>query len=365
MSMLYVLIVLVAVFAMASLALDFGRVSLAKTQLRIATDYAAKYAVQWISGGSGMALAKANEVAGDNLVDGQAITYASGDVTVGHWNSQSRVFTPSARPLNAVKVTHTAAIPLALGKQIKMETSRVRSSSVATATPMGIVGFNGINFKNSAFAASYDPAITKNPTSSSSYDNVTLYSDGYIGEQNNGTVKGDCITGPSGSVDPTFNVSGGTSKLASAIARPADPAWNPSGNPGGIPQNNYNHSSNSPLLAGTYWFTGTLRVNAKLRFHGPTTIYINGDVVQNDDIDGFQQLPANLKIYQIGANRTWTTANNIGMKAQVIAPRSAFTANNSWSFYGACMFESITTRNTASFFFDETLGSVAGISIVQ
>jgi hypothetical protein len=365
MSALYVVIVLVAVFAMATLAMDYGRVQLAKTQLRIAVDCSAKYAVQWVTAGSTQALARANAAAADNKVDGNAISFASTDVSVGYWNGQTRVFDLNARPRNAVRITSTATIPLALGRVIGKETSRVRAGTVVSCTPMSIVGLSGVTFKNNTLVASYDSNVQKNPNVSNYNSNATILSNGYIGDQNNGTIKGDVITGPSGSVDPGFSVSGASSKLSTAIAAPPDPAWNPSSNPGGQPQNNYTHGNNSPLPAGTYWFTGTLRLNAKLRFNGATTIYVNGDIDQRADIEAYQQTPGNLKLYVLGAGRTWTTTNDVSTTAQVIAPRCDLTANNGLNFYGACIFNTITTKNNAEFYFDENLGTVANVAIVQ
>ena len=364
MSLLYLTIIMAVVFGFASLALDFGRVQLAKTQLHIVADSAAKYAVRWVGAGATKAAQQANVVTNDNKVAGEKITFAAGDVQVGYWTYQNRTFTANARPRNAVKLTHVKAVPLALGQLIGKQSSRVRATAVASCVPMSIVGLNSINFKNNTFAASYDSSVQKNPNTSNYNSNVTLVSNGYIGEQNNGNVKGDCITGPAGSVD-TFAITGAIGKQGSAIPAPADPAWNPSSNPGGVVQNNYTHSNNAPLPGGTYWFSGTLRIHAKMRFNAPTTIYINGDVVQNDIVEAYQQTPANLKIYQIGAGRTWVASNDISMTAQVVAPRSDFTANNNWKFYGACIFHAITTRNNAEFYYDETLDSVAAVSVVQ
>ena len=365
MSVLYVGIVLVAVFAMATLAMDYGRVQLAKTQLRIAVDCSAKYAVQWVSSGATTALAKANDAAADNKVDGNTITFGSGDVTVGYWNSQTRAFTANGRPRTALRVNNTATIPLALGQMIGKDNSRVRASSIVNCTPMSIVGLSGIAFKNNTLAASYDSSVQKNPNASNYNSNVTLVSNGYIGEQNNGNVKGDCITGPSGSVDPGFNVSGSSVKQSNAITAPADPPWNPAVNPNGLAQNNYTHGNNTPLPGGTYWFTGTLRLNAKLRFNGATTIYVDGNVDQRADIEAYQQTPGNLKIYVLGASRTWNTTNDVSITAQIVAPRCDFTSINNLNFYGACIFNTITTKNNAELFFDEQLASVANIAIVQ
>ena len=93
MSILYVIVVMSVMFGFASLAMDYGRVQLAKTELRAATDSAARYGVKWVSNKNN-AFGHANLAASDNMVNGQPFSVASGDVEVGYWNPQSA----SSRP---------------------------------------------------------------------------------------------------------------------------------------------------------------------------------------------------------------------------------------------------------------------------
>ena len=154
---------------------------------------------------------KANAAAADNKVDGNTISFAASDVSVGYWNTQTRVFAANARPRNAVRITNTATIPLALGHMIGKDTSRVRASTVVMATPMSIVGLGGIAFKNNTFVASYDFSVTTTPTTLTASSNAALSSNGYVGEKNNGDVAATSTSGRRAPSTPA-----GTSPAASA-----------------------------------------------------------------------------------------------------------------------------------------------------
>jgi Flp pilus assembly protein TadG len=67
-TVVYVAIVLVAVMAIASLAVDLGRAQCAKTELHRAAYAAARYGATGIDDGT--AITKAIAAAADNLVDG-------------------------------------------------------------------------------------------------------------------------------------------------------------------------------------------------------------------------------------------------------------------------------------------------------
>src|SRR5687768_12864121 len=86
MSMLYVIIVMTVVFGFASLAMDYGKVQLAKTQLRTAVDSSARHGVQWVSGGKTTALPAVNAAAADNTVNGQPISFTNAQIDIGSWN---------------------------------------------------------------------------------------------------------------------------------------------------------------------------------------------------------------------------------------------------------------------------------------
>src|SRR5688500_18472135 len=82
MTIIYLLVMLTVLLALASFAVDYGRVQLAKTQLRIATDSAAKWGALGVKNGKSHVLARVNEAAADNTVDGRVPTFTLADVQV-------------------------------------------------------------------------------------------------------------------------------------------------------------------------------------------------------------------------------------------------------------------------------------------
>jgi hypothetical protein len=289
-------------------------------------------------------------------VNGLTHTFAAGDVQVGSWNEQTRVFTNNGTPRNAVRLSTVAVVPLMLGNVIQKPSVTVRATAVAkVAGRGGMTSLNGFEFKNNGFVGSYDSSLTTTPTEASAGGNVSLATNGNIEFQNNGTINGDLLLGPGGSVDGGWTITGTTTNQNTAIVPPAEPAWAPAANPGSITNGDYTHTGGT-LLGGTYWFT-SLTVNAPLTFSGPATVYINGNVTMdanNSPITAYNSRPANLTIYQIGPDRTFTAKNNTTITAVVIAPRTAFEAQNKIDFYGQFVFSSVLLKNTANFFFDES-----------
>jgi len=367
-AMLYVLALLTVIFALASFAVDYGRVQLAKTQLRATTDDAAKWGALAIKSGKNTVLSRCNAAAAENKVDGVTPSYALTDVQLGSWNSATRVFTNEGKPYNAVKLTGTQVVPLMLGSIVQKPSVTIRVTAVARTTSLGgVIGLDGIVFHNNAFIGSYDSSVTTAPTEADANSNAQVYSNALIEGKNNGTIKGDLLYGPSGSTSVSgWTVTGSTTALQSNISMPAIPAWSPTTNPGGVTNGNYVHNGGA-LNGGTYWFD-SLTINAPLTFNGPATVHVNGNVVvdgNSSDITAYESRPPNLTIYQHGADRTFTTKNSFVAKAIIVAPTSAFEAQNKADFYGLIIFKQITLKNTARIFFDETAAIERAAALVQ
>ncbi len=366
-SIIWVAVSLTAFVGIVSLAVDYGRVQLAKTQLQEATDAAARYASRFVAGGQSAAYQAASLAAGDNSVDGTPLTLQSEDVQVGYWNAANRTFTDNGTPRNAVKISaqrsaaRNDAISLWFASGLGRRTCDIHAESIVTGnSQQGMVGLNGITFKNNAFIGSYNSDVTTDPTEGSAGDGASLGTNASISVKNNSTLRGNLILGPSGSsgrLDPT----GGTITLLQEIAPPADPAWTPTGNPGGIPSA-WTCNSNTTLPSGTYWLT-SVEVNANISFAGPATLYVNGDIDVSGSITAYDSIPANLHIYQLGSGRSFSASGSI--TAVIIAPGSDFSTKNNFNFYGSCLFNTITAKNNADFFYDTSLGAVYGIALVK
>src|SRR5688572_28126062 len=117
-----VLVVLVALLAFASLAVDYGRVRLARAELQAAADAAARYAALGISNST--LDAKGIDAANDNTVDSSTLVLTNNDIDLGYWNVTTKTFTEGGSPSNAVRVTASRtesngnAVPLVFGQII-------------------------------------------------------------------------------------------------------------------------------------------------------------------------------------------------------------------------------------------------------
>lgn len=375
---MYTVVILIALCAMVSLAVDFGRVQLAKSELQTAADAAVRAAATGLADSTSQARSCAISIAAANLCDGTSIVLdPAGDIEFGAWDQQSRTFIPLSDGATAVRITarriaaRGTAVPLTFARVIGRSTCDVHASAIAIIKPAsagGFIGLNSVTGKNNLFLASYNSATTTNPTQASADSHGMLASNGTISAINANTVRGDISLGPSGSVSGTIVVTGTTNHLSEPIASPDDPAWAPSSNPGGIPQN-YTYSCHNPLPGGTYWFT-SLTINSDLTFSAPATLYVNGNIRVDAALTAAGSIPANLKIYQLGAGRTFSDSrsNNMQIIAQIYAPGSDFTAKNEATFQGSAIFGSMTFKNAADLYYDEIAGPPGGkilVSLVQ
>jgi Flp pilus assembly protein TadG len=138
-----VLVLFAAMVAFVSLAVDFGRVQLSKTELQAVADAAARYAAMGLQNdiqGQSAAASNARAVIAQNKVDGKEIDFrASEDLQIGVWDSNTRTFTPNndLYVANAVKVTlrktaaRNDAIPLLFASILGRNTQDVTADAVA------------------------------------------------------------------------------------------------------------------------------------------------------------------------------------------------------------------------------------------
>jgi uncharacterized membrane protein len=89
--LVYVTILMSAIFAFASLAVDYARVQLAKTQALRTADAASRFAVLGLVDST--YATKGIAVASQNSIDGTPVTLTAGNFVAGTWNSVSRTFT--------------------------------------------------------------------------------------------------------------------------------------------------------------------------------------------------------------------------------------------------------------------------------
>jgi len=366
----YSILMLVALCGLVSMGVDLGRVQLAKTELRSAADAAARSGVAGLATGVTQAKTDAAAVAAANNCDGSPVVIDQTlDIEFGTWNDATRTFTlltgGAQSSANSVRISarriaaRNTAIPLVFARVVGRNTCDINAVAIAKATfgpGWGFTGLNGITVSNNNYFVSYNSSVNPNPTLASAGNNAILGSNGVINVGNNDHLWGSVQVGPSGSVDPGLQVTGGTTQYTSSLTAPSMPGWTPGANPGGISQN-YTVTTSTTLPGGTYWFT-FFNIDHDLTFSGPATIYVNGNVVIDSDMTAYGNIPSNLTIYQLGSNRTFgdSKANKVDIVADVIAPGADLAMNNNLTFKGVAVFDTITTKNDAQFFVDEASG---------
>ncbi|HEV7300913.1 MAG TPA: pilus assembly protein TadG-related protein [Tepidisphaeraceae bacterium] len=375
--LVYVVVAITSMMAFASLAIDWGRVQLVKTELQRAADAAARYGASGLATSSATAVQNAILAAADNTADGSSVVLTSADVMVGNWNTTTRVFTANGSPRNAVQVTarrtqaRGTAVKLTWTGTVPGAPSSVNVGATATAYAEGSVfkGFIGLSSfvaKNNSVGVSYRSSSNVDPNPGNASTRGMFGTNGVMDGKNNGKVFGDLYLGPAGSNDG-ISVTGSIRSMSSAIPEPVLPAWNPGTNPNSIPQ--AYSAGTAQLAGGTYWFS-SLRVTGALSFSGPTTLYVNGNVDLSGSLLAHNSIPSNLRIYVLGSGRTFgdDSSNDVEICAQVLAPGAALEAKNNMKFRGRGIFRSIETKNNAEYYYDEDdgpAGPSSSISLVK
>src|SRR5206468_580775 len=140
--LIWAMIVILALCAIASLAVDYGRVQLVKSQLHNAADAAALAAGDVMLSDPVGARTVAIQIAQANKSENLLVKLdATADVEFGTWNPGAKAFTPLSSAMlnnaNAVRITARRtsargnAVDLPFAKLIGMNTCDVSASAIA------------------------------------------------------------------------------------------------------------------------------------------------------------------------------------------------------------------------------------------
>jgi hypothetical protein len=145
--LVYATVSLVVLLGMVSLAIDYGRLQLAKTELQAATDAAARYGVKSLFGGPSLVRSTVVSAAGENQVNGSPLVIDPiSDIEFGTWDSTTKTFTPlhgaDEASATAIRVTGRQsaargnAIPLVFGSLIGQRTCDIKSSCIVSTSAL-------------------------------------------------------------------------------------------------------------------------------------------------------------------------------------------------------------------------------------
>lgn len=188
-SMVYTSMMLVTLFAFSSLAVDMGRVQVAKTELRRAVDAAARYGATGLDLDAATAISRATVSIADNKVDGGSHTLVTAqDVRLGKWDTATRKFTvltgSDRDNANAIEVTGRRlksrgnAIPLTFARLLGIDTCNINN---VPATAMVIKSVKVDQY----IPATANPFLAGMPKGSSASLNNPHNSPDYAGDGKN------------------------------------------------------------------------------------------------------------------------------------------------------------------------------------
>lgn len=376
----YAMVMMVALAAFVSLAVDFGRVQMAKTELQRAADAAARYAAAGLATGVAAAQANAVAAAADNTVDGSPVILdVNQDIEFGVWDSLTRTFTPLSGPqwsnANAVRVTArrvTArgnAVPLLFASMFGQESCNVTASSTAAirstsrlyafaAREQIVISGNGDTDSYNSAAGPYSPS-----TAGSKGD---IASNGDIRLSGRSRIRGGAHAGPDGTLYRGNNVeiTGSTANLDSEMNLPdvdASPYAVNNDNsriPSSFIQSGSLRLSGNQTLnlpAGVYYFSGvSVSGNATLNITGPVTLYVTGDITMSGRANTSQNRPGNFRI-RVQGNGNVRISGNSNLYADIYAPGGDVTLSGNGDLFGAVAARNFRVSGNGSLHYDESL----------
>ena len=370
-SLVYLTVTVVALMAFVSLAVDVGRVYVAKAELQLAADAAARHAAAGLKDGVLVAQANAVAAAADNKADGRTVVLSPnlGDVEFGVWDDAARSFTVltgAARSgANAVRVSprltdaRGTAVPLTWGALIGLSTCDIKSVSAVAKAPTsapysGFLGINSVTLGNNGLVAGYD-SNSGAPGAGNISNTGNIGSNGQIDVGNNTAVRGDVFT-------DDFDQGSGSTLTGEQLDDLPPMSFSPTEDPGIPSAGNLTVGQDETLTlgAGTFHYTNvTLGHGATLTFSGPAKLYVSGSITLGNNRSSLvasDNTPGNLKLRLVGS-ASFEAGNDALIVAEIYGPQAQFQIGNNVEMHGAVIAASIAIGNNAVLYYDSRIGA--------
>jgi len=383
--LLWAIVTMVAVMAVVSLSVDYGRAQLAKSELRRAADAAARAGAYYLGDVTAAENAAVQYAAANTCLGDAVVLQKNQDIEFGDWDPALRTFTPltgsnrnyadSLRVTARRITTRQNAIPLMFGWIVGQQTCDVQAVSIVSIIPSGY-GLVGLNF------------IKLSGNSSASYwsDNGNV-----SGNAGNIASNGDITSTGTSTINGTVNILAGaktTGVSAKAIKTMSAPLSYPNGDaspysktindnamiqPAGTVNNtpDFNAKSGQTVTvpAGHYVFNNfTTSGSAVVNFTGPATVYYYGKFDMGAKTITNGNAPKNLRIVAIPKPDgkppgSLTLSGSSALYADVYAPQADVTLSGSGAIYGSVIGKSITMSGTSDIYYDLDLTPPGGSAI--
>ncbi len=153
--MIWSVVVIVVLVGIISLAVDLGRVQVAKSEMQAAVDASARHAAQRFiltNGNINEAITGARNAAGDNRADGATVSLSgsgntSNDVQFLNYNSATRTYTTlngnNRSSANAIRIATQRQVPLLWGSILGRSHSSVRVEAIASTSETAYIPVPG------------------------------------------------------------------------------------------------------------------------------------------------------------------------------------------------------------------------------
>ncbi len=371
--LIYVIVAMAVLVGFSSLAVDWGRVQLVRTELQRTADAAARYAVTGLSTSAALAQTYAITAAAENTADGSSVVLQAGDIVTGNWNTTTRVFVPNGTPRNAVQVVARRASARGTGVQLVWgrlwpgtpTVIDVAASSIAYSAPVstGLFGNyvnEGINMSGSAVMDSYN-------SKGASYASTKGANFSVAGNFNyanfNGGTKIDGKVYYTGNA-PNGTATGGKTKINSSdIPNSMKTA---STTPGGATNKGNYNGGNMTLNSGNYYFqnfsangNSTITINAN---NGPVRLYVNGAFSLSGNVS-FEYTqgtdPADLELHMV-ASAGVDLSGNVELHAVIHAPNSPMNLNGNSQVFGSINMKQVSLSGNVGVHWDTNLPTYGG-----
>jgi hypothetical protein len=374
--LIYGAISLVLFCAFVSLAVDFGRVQLAKTELRRNADAAARAAVANLGSGVTAAQDAAINVASLNPVDGGTITLdRTNDIEFINWDTSTGSFTiltgAAQSSANAVRVwsRRTTAngnpLQLTFARVLGRQTFDVSAFAIAFCQPQyAFVGLDSVTISGNGNVDSYNSSTGDYPPVTSDHRG-SLASNGSINLAGNAVIDGDTYlpAGKSVSQSGESTILGSQKVLTQTMVYSA-PTLPASYTPLGAVTST---GGDIYLPAGDYYATSVnVSGGATMYFQGPVRLYISGDMTMSGAFfNTYQNKPGNLQIFML-SSRSISLSGQAALYARIYAPLSALTQSGKANVYGSIIAKTLTFSGSwdGGVHFDEA-GSGSRITLVR
>jgi Flp pilus assembly protein TadG len=368
-ALLTVALVMPVLLGMCALAVDFGRIQVAKMQLENALDAASRYAATGCVDNT--AVTKAIAAASQNNFGTSPLVLTSADVSVGKYDSATATFTVNGTPANAVRIRVTRAsgrsVQMSLAQAIGLNSiavsgdvfaydANVGAASNPTGAVKGFVGINYFNVNGPLTIQAWDSQTGTTTNTATAW--ASAQTNGGSNLNNGVNIQGTLQTSSSVNMNGATiskGITGSPGNLSSLYPAPIVPG-------GATNMGNYNGPAGASQTfgPGTYFFnTFSVPSGKTVTFSGAANVYVSGSCNINGAVNTYQNLPSNLKIYNTGGGVD-IGASVTPLYSDVYAPTCPLNLAGR-TFYGSIIVSGVSVNSSSNMYIDAR-SSVAGFS---